>query len=224
MPTLTIYACSILAAYLVGAIPFGFLIGKMKGLDIRQHASGNTGATNLTRAAGRKWGILCFILDFGKGALPVLFAVMLSAEQELLILPELTAAAAVVGHVWPVYLRFKGGKGVATTLGALLILSPWAILVAALIWFVIFQSSRYVSLASMVAAVSLPIGDFLSTLWLAGRIEGVTGAGHGCGERLLTRLTCSASSSRCWVGRLAVLLSAAIAQCATGFEPRLHSV
>ena len=157
----------LLFAYLLGTVPFGFLIGRLKGMDIRQHGSGNIGATNLTRLAGRKWGILCFVLDFTKGSGPVLTATILfNNDTGHSLIPVLTAAAAVAGHVWPVWLGFKGGKGVATALGAILILSPWATVGAGAAWLAVFQLTRYVSLASIVAAVVLPLSYFASTRWL----------------------------------------------------------
>ncbi len=157
----------LLFAYLLGAVPFGFLLGKLKGMDIRQYGSGNIGATNLTRLAGREWGVLCFALDFGKGAGAVLAAILLFDKGTgHSLIPVLAAAAAVAGHVWPVWLGFKGGKGVATALGAILILAPWAFVGAGVVWIIVFCLTRYVSLASIVAAVVLPLSYFVTARWL----------------------------------------------------------
>ena len=148
--------------YLVGAIPFGFLIGKFHGLDIRRHGSGNIGATNVRRVIGRDWSIACFVLDFLKGLLPVLMALHISGQASNLgWLPPLAAGATVAGHIWPLYLRFKGGKGVSTTLGALLALVPLAVISAIVVWLVIFKLTRYVSAASVCAAVILPLSAVL---------------------------------------------------------------
>ncbi len=144
-------------AYIVGSIPFGFLIGKLKGIDIRKHGSGNIGATNLTRQLGREWGIFCFSMDFLKGLAPVLVARRTGGDEFTLVLAGMLA---IIGHIWPVFLKFKGGKGVATSLGALLALTPAAVLIAMAAWFVTFKVSRYVSLASIVAVIMLPLGDY----------------------------------------------------------------
>ena len=166
-----------LGSYLIGAIPFGYLIGRMKGLDIRKHGSGNIGATNVTRVVGKGWGRLCFFLDFLKGAIPVIAASMLSnrPSSQFVVehLPEwlnmeclpdrdgllacVAAFAAVCGHIWPVYLNFKGGKGVSTAAGAILALNPLSLLSAGAVWAIVFFASRYVSLASISAAVSIAV-------------------------------------------------------------------
>ena len=169
----------IVISYLIGSIPFGLLIGKMKGIDVRKEGSGNIGATNVTRIVGKGWGKLCFVLDFLKGALPVLVVSYLTPKElfpfltnllpaacqqymnqlpdPLAVLPSLAAFATVSGHIWPIYLKFKGGKGVSTAAGAILALSPLALIGAALVWVITFFTSRYVSLASILAAGSMPI-------------------------------------------------------------------
>lgn len=157
---------SVLAAYLIGAIPFGLIIGWMRGVDIRKVGSGNIGATNLGRVAGRKWGLLGFLLDVLKGALPVLVAGLYFGwiTDDVLLAPAawqwlLIAVAAIIGHVYPVYLGFRGGKGVATSFGVLLGVWPYLTIpaVAGLLTWLLFASAlRYVSLASVVAAVLLP--------------------------------------------------------------------
>ncbi len=154
-------AATILIAYLCGSIPFGFLIGKLKGIDIRQHGSGNIGATNVTRVIGRGWGRTCFVLDLVKGFLPVMAACCLTkygyVSDNLKILPCIAALATVCGHIWPVWLKFMGGKGVSTAAGAILALSPVALPAAGVVWVIVFFASRYVSLASISAAATLPI-------------------------------------------------------------------
>ena len=167
-----------LGSYLVGAVPFGFLIGKMKGVDIRKHGSGNIGATNVTRVVGKGWGRLCFFLDFLKGAIPVIAASMLSDRESSQFvvdhlpawlkaescLPDpagllacVAAFAAVCGHIWPVYLNFKGGKGISTAAGAILALNPLSLLSAGVVWAIVFFASRYVSLASIAAAAAIAV-------------------------------------------------------------------
>ncbi len=165
MPEWLLFIIVPLAAYLIGGVPFALILGKWRGVDVRRHGSGNVGATNLARLLGRNWGVLCFALDFGKGALALGLAMAASPQPVGSLLPVLTAAAVVAGHVWPLALGFKGGKGVATTLGALLVLAPWAMLIAAAVWLVAFQASRYVSLASLLAAASLPAAELLLGLF-----------------------------------------------------------
>lgn len=147
------------AAYLIGAIPFGFLIGKWYHIDIRKAGSGNIGATNVTRVVGRKAGKLCFFLDFVKGALPVILATVFVPETPELALAA--AIAAILGHIFPIYLKFKGGKGVSTAAGAALALAPYPLLVALVVWVAVFLIGRYVSLASILAAVTLPVAAWI---------------------------------------------------------------
>ncbi|MBN2131924.1 MAG: glycerol-3-phosphate 1-O-acyltransferase PlsY [Sedimentisphaerales bacterium] len=167
---LGVFVPAIVIAYLVGAIPFGPIIARLHGKDLRTIGSGNTGATNLARACGRKWGYLCFGLDVLKGTLPVagvrvVAATVLETESAVpspafLALWLAVGVAAILGHVFPIYLKFKGGKGVSTsfgvglglwpyfTIGALVALASWVALV--LIW-------RYVSLASIGASITFPV-------------------------------------------------------------------
>lgn len=144
-----------LASYFVGAIPFGILFARwLTGKDPREHGSGNTGATNALRTGGKKVGILTLLADVFKGVIPVAIALQLDFNQSQVLI---VALAAFFGHIFPVYLKFKGGKGVATMFGVLL---PWAPATAALafaVWFVVFKVSRYVSIASILAAFSLPL-------------------------------------------------------------------
>ena len=158
---LILLAGRVITAFLIGGIPFGFLIGKWNGKDIRKEGSCNIGATNVTRVVGKWWGKLCFFLDFLKGALPVLAVMQIAGEDPYGIFPAATAFACVAGHIWPVYLKFKGGKGVATAAGAFLPLCWPALLTALTVWIIVFLTSRYVSLASIIAAAVFPLTAFL---------------------------------------------------------------
>ena len=157
----------IAVGYLSGSVPFGLLLGRAKGVDLRQSGSGNIGATNASRVLGRRWGVLCFALDVLKGWLPVFVAGTamgvigdpdLSAGRAWLWLA--VAAVAVLGHVFPIWLGLRGGKGVATGFGVLLGFWPMLTLPAfgaLAVWLVLMLTLRYVSVASMSAAVSLPL-------------------------------------------------------------------
>lgn len=163
MGGLTATGLTILASYLLGAIPFGFLVARWKGVNILRMGSGNIGATNVGRVLGRGYGILVFALDFAKGAAPVALAEwMLAAARpearaflEHQSLPVAAGLAAFLGHLFPVYLRFRGGKGVATGAGALAMLLPGPAMAALLTWIMVVCASRYVSLASLSAVVGL---------------------------------------------------------------------
>lgn len=152
-------------AYLLGSVPFGLLLARTRGVNIRAVGSGNIGATNVGRALGRKYGILCFVLDVFKGLLPMLLArwigvVSSQPKTDELFVWLLAGCAAVCGHVFPIYLRFRGGKGVATSLGVVLGLWPYFTVcgvVVFAVWGVCVWVWRYVSLASIVAAVSFPV-------------------------------------------------------------------
>lgn len=158
----------LLLTYLLGSIPFGFLAGKMNGIDLREHGSKNIGATNTIRVLGKKWGIPVFICDVLKGLLPVLFmkhhlGVELTngttAEMGWLIG---TLMVAVLGHTFTCFLKFKGGKGIATALGALMAFSPFIAGVALAVWLACMVCTRYVSLSSIMAAVAVEG----SSIWL----------------------------------------------------------
>lgn len=153
----------IIGSYLLGSIPFGLLIGKMNGIDIRKVGSCNIGATNVTRTVGKWWGKLCFFLDLMKGFIPVLIAsIIFSKNAELKsFVPLLAGAASMVGHMFSIYLKFTGGKGVATGGGIILGLAPITFAAALLGWAIVFLTSRYVSLASIFAAASLAIFAFV---------------------------------------------------------------
>lgn len=163
--------CCSLGAYLLGSIPFGLIIGKINGVDIRTQGSCNIGATNVTRVVGKWWGKLCFFCDFAKGLLPVLavryfLRKTTGGTGDLLpeLLPVLTALCAVLGHIFPVYLKFKGGKGVSTVAGVVLALHPLSVVISGIIWAVFFFAFRYVSLASLAAAAALPASAYALTL------------------------------------------------------------
>jgi glycerol-3-phosphate acyltransferase PlsY len=164
------YIAAGLAAYLIGAIPFGLLIARLRGVDIRRVGSGNIGATNVFRSIGKGWGILTFCCDALKGFLPAYSFPALAARlgpENISIagLAMVCAALAVVGHNWPVYLRFKGGKGVATSAGALLALAPAAIGVGLLTWLLVFGVTRYVSVASIAAAGAVAGAGWFLAAW-----------------------------------------------------------
>lgn len=153
----------LITSYLFGAIPWGFVIGKAKGLDIREHGSKNIGATNVTRVIGKKWGIACFIIDFFKGLIPVIIVEIIFRHCALQTTGYFSTAiilaslGAVFGHMFPVYLGFKGGKGVSTGSGAVIAISPYAAIIGIILWLIIFKFSRYVSLASIIAAAAVAV-------------------------------------------------------------------
>jgi len=146
---------AMIAAYLIGAIPSGVVLTRLAGSeDIRKAGSGNIGATNVYRVAGRKLGLLTLIGDVLKGVLPVLAAQWLHFSDGQV---GLIAAAAFTGHCFPVYLGFKGGKGVATALGIFLVISPLAALGAAAVFGLLVWKWRYISLGSICAAAAMPV-------------------------------------------------------------------
>jgi len=159
MTTAAVYIACGLIAYLAGAVPFGLLIARAAGVDIRRAGSGNTGATNVFRCVGKGWGILTFACDAMKGCLPVLLLPPAAARLTGIPYGDGLAVAcgcmAVVGHNWPVYAGFKGGKGVATSAGVLLGIAPLAMGIGIAAWLLVFLIGRYVSLASMAAAAGL---------------------------------------------------------------------
>jgi glycerol-3-phosphate acyltransferase PlsY len=166
-----------LACYLIGGVPFGYLAGRVKGIDIRAAGSGNIGATNVGRLLGRSWGILVFALDVAKGLVPTLVVGMVleagAAEWNLSgsalnVLWLGCGICCVLGHNYPVYLRFRGGKGVATSLGVVLGVYPYLTIAGLLafgVWLVVTLTTRYVSLGSICAAISLPPALAVCTLW-----------------------------------------------------------
>lgn len=185
-----LWFCPVLA-FLLGSIPFGLFIAKAKGIDIRQHGSGNIGATNVLRVVGKKYGISCLLLDALKGFIPVVVAISviqydgmknpmsvsalagysddfsISTAQ---IFQVLTGLCAVLGHNYSPWVGFKGGKGIATSAGVFIALMPAAILILIVIWLLTFLISRYVSLASIVAAAALPLVTLWGS-WFHGKIQ-----------------------------------------------------
>ena len=155
-----------LLGFLVGSIPFGFLIAKSRGIDIRQHGSGNIGATNVLRVVGKKYGITCFVLDFLKGLLPAVAAYQgIDGDLPLAGTWQVaTGLATILGHNYTPWLGFKGGKGIATSAGVLLALLPIELGVGLLAWVALFYTTRYVSVASIGAAVAIPIAVLAQSL------------------------------------------------------------
>ena len=175
-----IFALAIVASYLLGSIPFGVLIARAHGKDLRAIGSGNIGATNVARALGRKWAYACFALDVLKGAVPMLATLPLvralsspsgAGRVTLLWLWLAVGCAAILGHIFPAYLRFKGGKGVATSFGVALGLWPYftiCALFAIAVWVVVVLAGRYVSLASISASLSFPLVLLLAIILMPG--------------------------------------------------------
>ena len=154
MNSMIAYGVAAAAAYLVGSIPFGFLIGKMRGVDVRTVGSKNIGATNVYRVVGKPWGVLAFLCDFLKGFLPTLAAQKFGNADWL---PLVVGILTVAGHMWTCFMKFKGGKGIATGFGMLVALTPVLVLVAFAVWIVVMLASHYVSLGSVVAAAFLMV-------------------------------------------------------------------
>jgi acyl phosphate:glycerol-3-phosphate acyltransferase len=162
-------ACG-LVGYLLGSFPAGYFAGRLAGVDVRASGSGNIGATNVLRVLGKKWGLPVFAIDTFKGFASVRLAFVFvkywpDATPYAEYFAILAAIMSVVGHSFPVWLGFKGGKGVATSAGALVGLMPVAVPLVLLVWFVVFEITRYVSLASVIAAIALPIIVGLLARW-----------------------------------------------------------
>jgi acyl phosphate:glycerol-3-phosphate acyltransferase len=165
------FAAVVIGSYLLGSIPFGYLAGRIAGIDIRSCGSGNVGATNVMRTLGRGYGYPVFAADFLKGFGAVKMSILIATRvQPEWNSPEMfgivAAISSVLGHSFPVWLRFKGGKGVATSAGALFGLAPIAALLGVAIWVLTFWLTRYVSVASIAAAAALPL-IILITTWLS---------------------------------------------------------
>jgi glycerol-3-phosphate acyltransferase PlsY len=156
----------ILLGYLIGSIPTAVWVGKtFRGIDIREHGSKNAGATNTFRVLGKRFGWLVLIVDVSKGilaaCLPHFFSYMLEGyKDEFLILQLCGSFSAVFGHVFPIFAQFRGGKGVATSLGIVIGINPYAALVCLVIFLIVFLSSRYVSLGAIISALSFPFVSF----------------------------------------------------------------
>ena len=175
------FAIFLIGAYLLGSVPFGMLIAGAHGIDLRKVGSGNIGATNLSRALGRRWAYVCFVLDLAKGLLPTLAAGVWLGQNgttKELIAQLAVGCAAILGHVFPLYLGFKGGKGVATSFGVALGVWPYYTICAGVtlvVWIIFALIWRFVSLASIAAAFAFPVvlitaiaitpGWHLSALW-----------------------------------------------------------
>jgi acyl phosphate:glycerol-3-phosphate acyltransferase len=188
-----LWLCPLLA-FLLGSIPFGLIISRAKGINIREHGSGNIGATNVLRVMGKKYGITCLLLDALKGFIPVVLAVNLiqiagkhpapmhfaGLDPWAVLLPAteqfkgqlvhvLTGFAAVLGHNYSPLAGFKGGKGIATSTGVMLALMPVGVAILIIAWLAAFLTTRYVSVASILAAALLPVVTIFGA-WLHGRI------------------------------------------------------
>lgn len=156
---LTHWVLPIVLAYLLGSISFSYLVGKItRGIDIREHGSGNAGATNTFRILGKKAGSIVGLLDLAKGIVAVLIAGYLSQNDPYVLI--ISGIAAVSGHNWPIFLGFRGGKGIATTIGVFLTLMFQAAIVAGVAAIIVIVATRYVSVGSLVFASVLPIAIY----------------------------------------------------------------
>jgi glycerol-3-phosphate acyltransferase PlsY len=160
-----IWAAWLFGAYLAGSVPFGFLIGKMRGVDVRTVGSKNIGATNVYRTVGHGWGFLAFFCDFLKGLVPVVLAQRFGGEAHL---PLAVGLMTVVGHMFTCFMKFRGGKGVATGFGMLVGLLPWLVLAAFGIWVITVWLSHYISLGSCLAAAFLAVAVWFPWLGSVG--------------------------------------------------------
>jgi len=155
-----IWLAIVILCYLIGSFPSGYLVGKSQGIDIRQHGSGNIGATNVLRVMGKKWGYLVFVCDSLKGFISVKLGVLLAAGAgaDATLAGVVAGICCIVGHNYTVWLHFKGGKGIATSIGVMLAIVPILIvLIVLVVWLAVFFVWKYVSLASICAALSLPL-------------------------------------------------------------------
>lgn len=147
--------------YLLGSIPFGLLISRTQGIDIRTQGSGNIGATNVFRMVGKKWGLFCFVLDFLKGLISAWVLPMVLSPQAGVEFRLLAGVCAILGHSFPVWLKFKGGKGVATSAGVIAAVAPASFAVAFVVWFLTMILSRIVSLSSILAAIAVAVSGWM---------------------------------------------------------------
>ena len=170
---------AVLLGYLTGSVPFAFLLARRVGIDVRIAGSGNVGAANVLRTTGTWRGVVVMALDVAKGALAVVFASIAHAGVTLM---ALAAAAAVVGHIYPIWLRFHGGKGVAVAAGGFAVLAPLATASAALLFLVTVWTTRYVSLGSIAATLALP-----PAAWLLGEPRAIVAAAFGTATLILFR-------------------------------------
>lgn len=153
-----------LGAFLLGSIPTGYLVARAKGVDIRRHGSGNIGATNVFRTLGKPLGIFVFFVDALKGFAAVWLAGRFGGGSDWAGI--IAAVAVIIGHNYTPWLGFQGGKGIATSAGVLLALTPWTVLFAALAWVIFFRATRHVSVASIAASAAVPLS--VGALWAAG--------------------------------------------------------
>lgn len=161
---MTLMIFSTIFAYLAGSIPTAVWYGKIfHGIDVRQHGSGNAGATNSLRTLGKKAGIIVLIVDFLKGFLAVKAASLFSTETDS-ILPLIMGLAVIAGHIFPIFAQFRGGKGVATAMGVLVATFPWAALGCMVVFMIIVFATKYVSLGSILGALAFPI-QLTFNLW-----------------------------------------------------------
>jgi glycerol-3-phosphate acyltransferase PlsY len=168
----------ILAAYLLGGVPWGLLLGRwLRGIDLREYGSGSTGATNAARTLGWRISATVFVLDLAKGAGAVVLARALTGDP---LVEALAGVAAIAGHCWSPYIRFSGGRGVATGIGGALAIAPWTLLLMAPIGLITIALTRYVSLASLIGTLAVPVGIIAGVAlgWLpaAAIVYGVAGA------------------------------------------------
>jgi len=173
-----LYLASAVVAYFLGSVPWGYLAGKLKGVDLLKEGSGSTGATNALRVLGKPWGYTVFALDALKGSLAVIAAFQISTRffaatpAETISAGVVAAIFAVIGHSYPVWLKFQGGKGIATSAGIMLALFPWPVFASGLfVWLVLFYSTRFVSVASLGAAVALPTSS--AVMWWLGDCDAI---------------------------------------------------
>jgi len=148
---------AVVIGYLLGSLPFGYWAGRLKGVDLRQVGSGNTGGTNAIRILGARYGVPVILLDMAKGVV----AVLIARELAGVTAEVLAATAAVLGHAFPIFLRFRGGKAVAVGAGAMFALTPVIGVLVTLVWFIVAAGTRYVSLASLATAVAFPTLTFV---------------------------------------------------------------
>jgi glycerol-3-phosphate acyltransferase PlsY len=170
---------AVLLGYLTGSVPFAFLLARRAGIDVRTAGSGNVGAANVLRTTGTWRGVIVMALDVAKGSAAVAIAYVFSSSAAL---AAITGAAAVVGHIYPVWLRFHGGKGVAVAAGVFTVLSPAATAIAAVLFLAIVVLTRYVSLASIAATLALP-----PAAWLTGEPRAVVLSAVGSAVLILFR-------------------------------------
>jgi len=157
-----VFDAVVLISYLLGSIPAGYLAGRIAGIDIRHAGSGNIGATNVTRVLGKRYGYPVFVVDFLKGLMAVSISIFIEKRVQPVLVPTellgiVAAISCVIGHSFPVWLIFKVGKGVATSMGALFGLVPFVALIGVAVWVITFEMTRYVSVVSMTAALAVPI-------------------------------------------------------------------